>query len=58
MKNTKMHLDKCKIDNLNDEEMNNLEYELALIIDKRTYFQYYYSLLKKKRLMLFLCHPL
>ena len=34
--------------NLNDQELNTLEYEIAIIIDKRTYFQYYWSLLKKK----------
>ena len=33
--------------NLNDEELNSLEYTIALKIDKRTYFQYYWSLLKK-----------
>jgi hypothetical protein len=33
--------------NLNDEEINALEYEIAIVIDKRTYFQYYWSLLKK-----------
>ena len=38
---------------LNDEELNSLEYELALSIDKRTYFQYYFSLIKKKQLILF-----
>ena len=47
------YLDKYKIEDLNDEEMNNLEYELAIIIDKRTYIQYYFSLLKKKHLILF-----
>ncbi len=48
IKNVQMYLDKYKIKDLNDEEINNLEYEEAIIIDKRTYFQYYYSLLKKK----------
>ena len=43
--------------NLNDEEINNLEYDKALIIDKRTYFQYYWSLLKKKHLLLFTFYP-
>ena len=33
---------------LNDEELNELNYELAIELDKRTYFQYYISLLKKK----------
>ena len=43
--------------NLNDEELNNLEYRLALKIDKRTYLQYYWSLLKKKQLILFTFLP-
>ena len=43
--------------NLNDEELNSLEYELAILIDKRTYFQYYWSLLKKKQLILFTFIP-
>ena len=45
------------IQNLNDQELNNLEYEIAIIIDKRTYFQYYWSLLKKKQLILFTFLP-
>jgi len=44
-------------DYLNDEEKNNLEYEKAVIFDKRTYFQYYCSLLKKKQLILFTFLP-
>ena len=43
--------------NLNDEELNSLEYDVAIIIDKRTYFQYYWSLLKKKQLFLFTFIP-
>ena len=43
-----MYLDKYKIKELNDEELNNLEYAEALIMDKRSFFQYYYSLVKKK----------
>ena len=42
---------------LNDEEMNNLQYDLALLVDKRTYLQFYYSLLKKKHLILFIFLP-
>ena len=38
---------------LNDQELNTLDYNKALILDKRTYFQYYCSLLKKKHLILF-----
>ena len=39
--------------NLNTQELNTLSYSLALIYDKRTYWQYYFSLLKKKQLILF-----
>ena len=37
----------------NDEEMNSLDYEIALIIDKRGFFKYYLSLLNKKQLIFF-----
>ena len=57
VKDPKMNIDKIKISDLNDEELNNLEYEYAIIIDKRTYFQYYYSLLKKKQLIIFAFYP-
>ena len=43
---------------LNDYELNNLKYELALLIDKRTYLQYYWSLLRKKHLILFTFVPI
>ena len=48
---------KPKIDILNDQELNMLDYKKALEIDKRTYFQYYFSLLKKKQLILFAFYP-
>ena len=57
IKNTQDYLDNYKIVDINDEQMNNLEYELAVILDKRTYFQYYFSLLKKKQLLLFAFYP-
>ena len=48
-----------KIDNdLNDEEMNTLDYEKALIIDKRTFFQYYISLIKRKNIIIFTFIPI
>ena len=37
-----------KVNDLNTQELNSLKYEEALELDKRTYFQYYFSLLKKK----------
>ena len=42
---------------LNDQELNTLEYEPAIVLDKRNYFQYYWSLLKKKHLILFTFYP-
>ena len=38
---------------LNDQELNTLKYEKAILLDKRTYFQYYFSLLRQKQLILF-----
>ena len=49
----KANIEDEKYKNLNDQELNSLEYPFALIYDKRTYFQYYWSLLKKKQLILF-----
>jgi hypothetical protein len=48
---------KEEFNNLNTAELNNLEYEKAIILDKRTYLQYYFSLLKKKHLILFTFLP-
>ena len=44
---------KLKIKNFTSQELNTMEYKKALKYDKRTYFQYYGSLLKKKQLILF-----
>ena len=45
---------KCKkIMEYNDEEINTLDYELALKYDKRTYCQYYTSLLKTKHIFIY-----
>ena len=62
-KKKKTNLDKKEkqkenLNNLNIEELNNLEYEKAIKVDKRTYLQYYYSLLKKKHLILFTFFPI
>ena len=43
--------------NLNDYELNTLEYRKAIIIDKRSYLKYYWSLLKTKHLLLFTFYP-
>ena len=47
-----------KINYLNDYELNNLDYESAIKKDRRTFFQYYWSLLKKKQLILFTFIPI
>ena len=54
---TKNDLVKNLVLGLNDEEMNSLSYQQALILDKRTYFQYYCSLLRKKHIILFTFYP-
>ena len=38
IENKEEYLDKYKIKELNDEELNNLDYEDALVMDKRTFF--------------------
>ena len=38
---------------LNTQELNSLNYKQAIKLDKRSYFQYYFSLLLKKHLILF-----
>ena len=45
------------MNNYNDTELNQLDYKTALEIDKRTYFQYYWSLIKKKQLIIFSFYP-
>ena len=37
----------------NDYEMNNLKYKQAILIDKRSYYQYYLTLLKRKHILIF-----
>ena len=52
--NKKEILEKTKeIMKLNDEELNNLSFNLALKYDKRTYWQYYFSLVKTKHVLVF-----
>ena len=45
-------------DILNDEELNSLDYENAKIMDKRTFWQFYLSLLRKKHILLFSFIPM
>ena len=49
---------KCQnILKLTESELNSLTYKAALKSDKRTYFQYYWSLLKKNHLLLYSFYP-
>ena len=41
------------INKLKDQELNELKYEEAIELDKRTFCQFYFSLLKKNQLILF-----
>jgi len=43
---------------LNICELNNLTYKEALLIDKRTFFQYYIALIRKKQLIIFTFVPI
>ena len=49
----KKHKKHKKIIMLNDNELNSLIYKKAIKLDKRTYFQYYFSLLKVGNLLVF-----
>ena len=54
IKNKKVNNNRKKnLLNYNDYELNNLSYKEALIVDKRTYYQYYLSLLKIKHILIF-----
>ena len=44
---------KYEIYNFTNEELNSLSYDMACLYDKRTYFQYYISLLRQKHLIIF-----
>ena len=49
----KISIENPKILEYNDYELNNLEYQKALEIDKRKYLEYYISLIKRKQIIIF-----
>ena len=55
-KKNKIKNNKKKL-NLNDEEINTIEYKEAIILDKRTFIQYYVSIIKKRSIILFTFVP-
>ena len=48
---------KYKLLKLNDYELNSLKYELAVIIDERSFFEYYWALLKRNEQFFFSFFP-
>ena len=56
-RNIKINKRKNIKETYNDQELNTMSYKDALKYDKRTYFQYYFSLLKRKQLLLFTFWP-
>ena len=50
---SKISREEPKIFEYNDYELNNLEYQKALEIDKRKYLEYYISLIKRKQIIIF-----
>ena len=55
--NIKINDNKNNIFNYNEEELNSLSYDEALKSDKRTYIQYYLSLIKINHLLFFSFYP-
>ena len=53
-----LHSDYINYNTLNIQELNNLEYKIAILVDKRSYFQYYCSLIRKKQLIIFTFIPI
>ena len=51
----KKNIHKKKINDFNDYELNNLNYEEALIYDKRTYIEFYFSALKTNHSLIKIC---
>ena len=44
--------------NLNIQELNILQYNVAILVDKRTFFQYYCALIRKKQIIIFTFVPI
>ena len=57
IKDKKKEIDKNYTLEYSESELNFLSYKIALKKDKRTYCQYYWSLLKKKHIILFSFYP-
>ena len=53
-----LDIDYINYQTLNIQELNNLEYKIAIIVDKRTFLQFYFHLIIKKQLIIFTFVPI
>ena len=53
---TRLYGENKKLMEVTDNELNYLSYEVALVRDKRTFFQFYVSLIRTKQLLVFPFH--
>ena len=53
-----LDIDYINYQTLNIHELNNLEYRVAIIVDKRTFLQFYINLIRKKQLIIFTFIPI
>ena len=56
--NRMLKLDYINYQTLNIHELNTLDYNIAILVDKRTFFQYYCSLIRKKQIIIFTFVPI
>ena len=53
-----LDIDNINYQTLNIQELNNLDYYTAILIDKRSFFQYYCGLIRKKQLIIYAFIPI
>ena len=53
-----LDLDYINYKTLNIQELNTLEYKIAVIVDKRSFIEYYCNLIRKKQLLIFTFVPI
>ena len=53
-----LNVDYINYQTLNICELNNLDYKIALLVDKRTFFQFYSSCIRKKHIIVFTFVPI
>ena len=53
-----LDIDYINYQTLNIQELNTLEYHIAILVDKRTFLQFYFHLIRKKQLIIFTFVPI